>query len=259
MSYKNLAEQIRSIGGASVVGHVGQSQQFPFYMIKRGTGLKVLLLGGVHGDEPAGPHAIVEFFRYHSGEYESKFEFTAFPCVNPQGYDLFIRGTNPDDDNPQGQINLNREFKKDTAAPEIKLVLPLLEQYIFAMDHHETWPESTRVGTQEPDGEDPSEFYLWEFCRDHSLRVGRKIVENVQRAGLPICEWEKIYGDKNNGGVIWYPEDCGTPCYSSGTSDVFLTSNHTSQAFTIETPRGLELERRVLAHITSLKTVLDVK
>ena len=93
-SYLDLTREIESIEGSGVIGHIKSGRsEFPFYMIKRGKGdKKVLLSGAVHGDEPAGTRAILEFFRYHSWEYENGVEFTAFPCVDPHGYRHNVRG-----------------------------------------------------------------------------------------------------------------------------------------------------------------------
>lgn len=251
MNYSQIAKQIESIDGAKKIGQAGSLHEpYDLYQIVRGSGRKVLFSGVVHGDEPAGAYAIIDFFQNHAREFEKEFEFTAFPCVNPHGFCHFTRG------NAQN-LNLNREFKRDTTATETQLIMPLLREYFFSMDLHETWPESTKIGVDEPNGADPAEFYLWEICENIALRVGDKIVKNVEHAGLPVCKWSKIYGDKNNEGVIWYPEDCGTGCYMSGTSfDSYLAANHTKQAFTIETPRNWPLEKRILAHIVSIKTAL---
>ena len=157
-------------------------------------------------------------------------------------------------------MNINRQFRDRTGSPEVRLIRPLLERYDFAMDLHEDWPVWKRPPNkkEEPEGNAPEEFYLWEFCKDKSRRVGGKIVDKVERAGIEVCKNEIIYGDKNNGGVIWYPEDCGTACYAAGTSfDWFLIDKkHTKQSFVIETIRDWSIEKRVLAHIIALKTAL---
>lgn len=255
MNYDEVSRRISLLEGAFVVGHVGSEVgQYPLYCIKRGGGKKVFLSGGIHGDEPAGMYAILTFFEKYAHQYEHRFAFTAFPCLNPWGLQLNTRS------NAQNQ-NLNREFKDNTSAKEIQLILPLLETYIFAMDFHETALDFVRIDDSEPKGKTPDTFHLWEVCENKRLRVGRKIVENIEKAGFPVCKWPTIYGDKNNGGVIWYPEGCGTPCYLEGTAcDSFLVNrHHTSQSFTIETPSGWKLKRRVAAHLISLKTVLREK
>ena len=252
MNYIQIAKKIESIDGARVIGLVGSSaEQYDLFQINRGKGRKVLLAGGVHGDEPAGVHAIIDFFQYHAYQFENDFEFTAFPCVNPWGFQHFTWHN-------AANLDLNREFSDKTTAKEIRLIMPLLKTYVFSMDLHETWSEATRTRDYEPKGQDSDEFYLWEICEDTAIRVGDKIVRNVERVGLPICKWPKIYGDKNNGGVIWYPEDCGTDCYAAENAfDSYSAAHHTRQAFTIETPIVCSLEKRILAHIISIKTALE--
>ncbi len=250
MNYKKIADRIDGIYGSKQIGII--DDKYPFYIINSGVGQKkVLISGGVHGDEPAGVYAVIDFFENHAKPYLSDFEFTAFPCVNPYGFENCARG------NSQG-LNLNREFKIDTIADENRLIIPKLEKYLFFMDFHETMREFEMVG-EEPIGTDYDEFYLWEICKNHDQRIGLDIVRNVEKAGLKVCKETVIFGDRNNGGVIWYPEDAGTPCYAlDSVFDSYMESNHTSQAFTIETPRDAwTLEKRVLAHIISLRTALD--
>ena len=100
---------------------------------------------------------------------------------------------------------------------------------------------------------------MWEICENKGKRVGKKVIEKIEQEGMAVCKWPEIYGDKNNGGVIWYPEDCKAKCYATGTAfDSFLEKNgHTKQSFTTETFTGWPLEDRVFAHITSLMAVLD--
>jgi len=252
--YSLIANELASQEGCTTLGFVGGvGEKYPLYQIKRGRGKNVLISGGVHGDEPAGVYAILQFLKKGIQKYEDKFAFTIIPCVNPYGFVHFTRL------NAQ-KLNINREFKSDACAEETRLIIASLEsEYEFTMDFHETWPEPT-FEIDEPAEEHPSAFYLWEICDDKTLRVGHDVVKNIERRGLSVCKWPRIYGDTNHGGVIWYPEGCGTPCYAAGTSfDTYLHANHTKQAFTIETPRGWKLEDRILAHSTSLETVLEKK
>jgi hypothetical protein len=254
VSYAKLSRRIASLCSAKIIGYVGtEDARFPFYCLKKGRGKKVLLLGSVHGDEPAGAEAITHFFEEEVFQFENDFQFTAFPCVNPWGYEHFSRY------NGSG-LNINREFKIESPSEEIRLMQPHLDKYVAAIDFHETMRDWQQGVGNEPDGQDPEEFYLWEICADRALRAGRKIVSNVEAAGYSVCKWPKIYGDKNNDGVIWYPEDCGTPCYAAGTaSDSFLAEHHTPHAFTIETYRGLPIQDRVAIDMIVLRTILESK
>jgi len=253
--YLKIVKEIETIPNHKIIGYTGENKEFPFFMIRAGKGnKKVLISGGVHGDEPAGVFAVIEFFKNHLKDYENNFEFIAFPCVNPFGIENDRR------DNFQG-LNLNREFSQKSNALETRLILNEIKDmnFLFTMDFHESWSNATRVeGSLEPEGEDPHEFYFWEICADKSRRVGNKILENIAKEGIEICKWEKVYGDINNSGVIWYPEGNGTPAYAiDSVFDSHMAKFYTSQAFTIETARGWDMEKRVKAHLISLMTVLD--
>lgn len=252
-NYNLIAKELASQKGCTTLGFVGsRDEKYPLFQIKRGLGKKVLISGGVHGDEPAGVYAILHFLKKDIQKYEDKFAFTIFPCVNPYG---FVKSTRRNAQN----LNINRQFKAESAAEEVNLILAQLEEYEFTMDFHETWPEAVN-DPEDPPEEHPSEFYLWEICEDKKLRVGLEIIKNIEKKGLAVCKWPTIYSDTNNGGVIWCPENCHTASYAAGTAfDAYLQSNYTKQAFTIETPSGWKLKDRISAHITSLKTVLKKK
>jgi hypothetical protein len=155
-------------------------------------------------------------------------------------------------------LNLNREFKENSEAIEINLIKPHLESYVVHLDLHETWSTYTDKRDQALNEISPDEFFLWETCENKNLRFGNKIIEAVEKKGISICKWDKIYDDINVNGVISYPEDCGTECYAKGTSfDAYINGKHTPQSFTIETPLFEDLEYRVKANIETIKTSLN--
>ncbi|PIN89065.1 hypothetical protein COU57_06705 [Candidatus Pacearchaeota archaeon CG10_big_fil_rev_8_21_14_0_10_32_14] len=253
MNIDNLLQRIEKTPSSRVIGEVGsKKEKYPLYKLKHGTGKKVLLSGVLHGDEVSGVHSILKFFNGKIKEYENDFEFTAFPIVNPWGYVHQSRRN-------AYKLNINREFKRDSNCEETKLIMPELEQYIFSMDFHEDF-DAPSEGTDEPQGKAPSEFYLWEVCRQKPLRIGKKIIKNLEEEGISVCKWPKIYGDKNDGGVISYPENCGTSCYASDSIfESYLEKYHTPLSFTIETIQSSPLSLRVKADLISLKTVLDAR
>lgn len=266
--YAGLEEEIASLEGASVIGTVhAPDRDYPFYQVRRGNGTrKVLLSGCVHGNEQSGAHAIIAFFRGPVEAYLDSFEFIAYPCVSPFGFEHYLLegGDGPDSYTRYDSdgLNINREFYAESQCQEARLILDSLDgRYLFTMDFHETdtdEEEALEGMENEPQGPAPGEFYLYEVCEDISKRVGHRIIENVEKAGIPVCTWPKISGDTNSGGVIYYPEGCGAACYASGTSfDCYLAENRTEQAFTIEVMRGWPMEERIRADLIALTTVLD--
>jgi hypothetical protein len=115
------------------------------------------------------------------------------------------------------------------------------------------------VGKNEPVGDDPDEFFLWENCGDHNRRLGRDVVMQVEMAGHAVCKWPTIYDDINSGGVIWYPEGARSDCYKEcDSSDAFFVRyGYTQQAFTIETPRKEELFNRTEMNTIALRTIFE--
>lgn len=76
---------------------------------------RVLITGGVHGDEPAGVEAVLQFLEQSVADYVRHFHFVVIPCVNPSGYEANTR------DNGSGE-DINRYveqwcYRVDDASP----------------------------------------------------------------------------------------------------------------------------------------------
>lgn len=212
----------------------------------------VLLTAGLHGDEPAGVYALLDFLNLHVHDYLGMFRFHVYPCINPSGFEI---GTTENISN----INLNREFKLPVSgAEETKLMMQYLaqgpENYLFTMDMHETGEN------EDPESkENPKEYFIYEICPDPQKRVGDKIISALECDEVPICRWPTISEDINCNGVIWYPEGANNEEYLEGTClDCFLVANdYTEQAFTTESVLNNPLESRVRVQLISLFTALD--
>ncbi|MFT3831480.1 MAG: DUF2817 domain-containing protein [Opitutaceae bacterium] len=82
-----------------------------------GDRLKLGLFAGIHGDEPAGGWALLDFAASLLAEptLGEGFEFVLYPCINPTGLNLGTRF------NSAG-LDLNREFWRASAQPEVRLL-----------------------------------------------------------------------------------------------------------------------------------------
>ena len=222
---------------------------------RQNTDLKdILISAGVHGEEPAGVYALLRFLKEDVCDFLGSYRFLIFPCVNPFGFEHGYRF------NPEG-VDINREFKKDTSCREANRVMDLLSRksrkFVCTIDLHETDQNWNDEGFSASDN--PQTFYMWETASNKSIRIGNKIIKEVMK-WAPVCGWPKIYGDINNGGVIWYPEGCGNQTYAQGTTlDAFLNANYTPQSFTTETPCVWDLWKRVATNMVALKTILELK
>lgn len=82
-----------------------------------GDRFKLGFFAGIHGDEPAGGWALLDFAEALLAQPElgEGFEFNFYPCINPTG---LVRGTRF---NAAG-LDLNREFWSGSAQPEVRLL-----------------------------------------------------------------------------------------------------------------------------------------
>ena len=214
----------------------------------------VLISSGVHGEEPAGVYTLLRFLEDGILDFLGDYRFLIFPCINPFGFEYGYRF------NPDG-IDVNRQFKHDTdcheAAKVMRILSRLARRFAFTVDLHETDPNWADEGF--PASDNPETFYMWETCADKSIRIGDKVIDEVKKTA-EVCDWAKIYEDTNHGGVIWYPEGCGNPVYAQGTTlDAYLNANYTPQSFTLETPCGWEMDRRVAVNLAAVRTILELK
>src|SRR5271154_2402230 len=99
----------------------GERYELPRYLFvgPRGgdTPIRIGIFAGIHGDEPEGVHAIVQFIKL----LESKPELAAgyylsfYPVCNPTGFEDATRFSRSGKD-------LNREFWKNSSEPEVRLL-----------------------------------------------------------------------------------------------------------------------------------------
>ncbi len=216
----------------------------------------ILLSGLVHGDEPAGGLAIIRFLEERVTSYLKYFNFHCYPCVNPSGFETRRREN-------MLHVNLNRDFSNASDSQEVRLILEALRQgppvYAATIDLHECDQNAIDPKEDYLPADNPSEFWMWETATLASgLRIGEKVINDMNCSGIPVCRWPKIYGDMNNSGVIWYPEGNDNKFYVAGTSfDGYLYNHYTNHSFTLETPTHWLLERRIDTHVRAICSILD--
>lgn len=229
--------------------------RYPLYLLAttpRGEGnAAVLLSGGVHGDEPAGVHACLDFLEYSAPAFADVFDFYVLPCINPTGYERVTAETASGDD-------VNRGFEPDTKVPECGAVQSWLVRaglrFRVAFDLHEIAPYWEGEGFTAADN--PRACYLYETVTDDSERLGRRMIDDLGPGG-DVCDWPTIYGDINDGGVVAYPDGMRNPIYAKQTTlDGYLNGRVTGHSFTLETPLTLPIEGRVAIHLRWLETAL---
>jgi len=118
------------------------------------------------------------------------------------------------------------------------------------MDLHEVMPTYCGEGFVEADN--PRACYLYECQHEARRRLGHEMIAALP-AETEVCDWQEIYHDKGDGGVVFYPEACANKIYGQNTTfDAFLNGRYTNHSFTTETPTGWNLEKRVATQLTWL-------
>ncbi len=139
---------------------------------------KIALLSGLHGNEPAGPHAILDYLL--SGKTNDEINLFVMPLLNPHGFNRFIRkdGNNTD---------MNRQWNESSRKLIRRLKkLFLMKKFDMVISLHE----------------DPSVdgFYVYggRYIKGKNLKSIADIIRNYMK---PIKDGE-IYGDPVYDGVV---------------------------------------------------------
>jgi protein MpaA len=99
----------------------GKAYELPRYLFVGPSGgdapIHVGIFGGIHGDEPEGSRAIVQFIRLLEAKPElaTGYCLSFYPVCNPTGFEDGTRFS-------RGGKDLNREFWKNSSEPEVRLL-----------------------------------------------------------------------------------------------------------------------------------------
>ncbi|MFH0752417.1 MAG: succinylglutamate desuccinylase/aspartoacylase family protein [archaeon] len=223
--YSTIVQAVESLDNCTLVSIIGEVKCdffYPLYRLIAGNDdgnpkSNVLISGGIHGTEPAGVHAVLEFLEKHAQKYTNDFRFFAYPCINPWGF------VNNNYFNYREQ-EINNLFYRKSKTKEGRIVQGCLlddgVDYLFTMDFHED--RST---------------YLLESCSDSENLFADYIIQAFKENGI---QYQECQDD-----------------YISGMSfDDYLYKYYTDHAFTIESNLERDLKSRVKTHIIALETAL---
>lgn len=216
--------------------HAKQNINWPVYQIHLASSARiprrVLITGGMHGDEPAGVEAVLQFLERDNTTLLKNFSFLVIPCINPYGYVHNTRET-------LDGIDINRAFETEDV-PEVAIVKKALgqTQFSLAIDFHEDY--------------DATGFYLYEGKRDEKY-IGPRLAAAAKAIG-PL--------DPDDPGED--APDLAEGVYKVATSwgtqglTPYLLHFHSEHVIISETPTVWQLEQRVALHLTILDTALDL-
>jgi hypothetical protein len=183
----------------------------------------VYVSSGIHGDEPAGPLAILELLR--DSAWCERASTWIVPCLNPAGFTCNRR------ENPQG-VDLNRDYL-NPRTPEILAHVQWLDrqpEFDLTLCLHEDW---------ESNG-----FYVYELNSSPHPSLAPRIVEAVAEV-CPVDYAEVIEGRPARGGII-RPTDDAT-ARRDWPEAFYLTTHKTRLSYTLEAPSDFDLSIRIAA------------
>ena len=233
-NYAEITERLKHLDVP--IELLGTAHDYPIYQIHLASSVDtpkhVLITGGMHGDEPAGVEAVLQFLERDNTALLKNFSFLVIPCINPHGYVHNTRET-------LDGIDINRAFETENVA-EVAIVKKALgkTQFSLAIDFHEDY--------------DATGFYLYEGKQDEKY-IGPRLVATAKAVG-PL--------DPDDPGED--APDIAEGVYKVATSwgnqglTPYLLHFHSEHVIISETPTVWQLEQRAALHLTILDTALNI-
>lgn len=228
-------------GAGFRTGTFGQEEglSLPFAVRAPAPGAPWLYLStGIHGDEPAGPLALLA--AVEKNLLPARAGVVAFPLLNPEGLRANTR------EHPQ-YGDLNRDYIA-LSSPHVRAHLACLKKlglrYDLAVCLHEDWESAG--------------YYVYEHVERGKPGLGRAILD----AAEPICglDLAPVIEDRpadrglisSRPGTV-KPEDLG----GGWAEALYLGEGLCPDVYTVEAPSARDLDTRVNAHLAALKVVAD--
>lgn len=196
---------------------------------------RVYLSAGIHGDEPAGPLAVLALLR--EDHWPAGAALWLSPCLNPSGFALNRRENS-------GGIDLNRDYRHLESAEVRAHVqwLGLQPDFDLVLCLHEDW---------ESHG-----FYLYEINPDDRPSLAEHIIDTVA-AACPVDPSPVIEKWPAHNGII--RPALNPPDRPRWPEALYLVSqNKTRLSYTFEAPSDFPLPVRVGALVAAVRAALDL-
>ncbi len=195
----------------------------------------IYLSAGIHGDEPAGPMAMLELLE--EGFFDDRASWTLCPLLNPSGLEMATR------ENADG-LDLNRDYFERGSAEISAHALWLEGQKApdLFLSLHEDW-ESTG-------------FYLYEINVHDRHSFALQVLDRVADI-LPI-EPNAVVDDHETRelGWIYHPVEPDMPDH--WPEAIFVAKHGCPLSFTLETPSSLDLRKRIDAHKVAVREAVKL-
>ena len=233
--YTCFTERLESLNSSHTqIETVGVVDGYPIHRVslEAGQGVKksILITGGIHGDEPAGPASVLCFLERDNTHLLQRFKFLILPCINPYGY---VHNTR---ENKRG-LDLNRLFE-ETGVAEVDLVKETIggQRFDFCIDFHEDW---------EAEG-----VYLYEAQRNERW-IGPEITRQIEKIGR--IDGEAGENDLPIADGVFQVD----PAWGDAGLVSYLFHFSVDHVMICETPTSWPLDQRTAAHLTALDAALE--
>ncbi|MGI8435488.1 MAG: M14 family metallopeptidase [Chthoniobacterales bacterium] len=232
--YRFLVRRWRAL--ARAVGQplqlLSAASEFPVYVLRTAVAPHpgtIYLSAGIHGDEPAGPAALIEWAEKNMEPLRSR-PFFLLSCLNPWGLLHNCR------DDEAGR-DLNRTFADKRPPAVVRELLRLIEGERFALSLtlHEDY--------------DANGFYVYEVMRQPPF-WGEKLLRKV-RPLIAIDSRARIDRRRAFAGLVrrqFKPQR-----FPAMPESIYLHRRHSYRTFTTETPSEFALEQRIAAHVAAIE------
>lgn len=199
-----------------------------------GSGPRVYISAGMHGDEPAGPLALLRLLE--EDFFGSGIHWLLGPALNPDGLSAGTRG------NGAG-IDLNRDYLT-RQTPEVRAHAGWLETMpppdLF-ISLHEDW--------------ETCGFYLYEINLGPDIPQRAQAILDAVRPWFPPQPGPDIDGHQpRTDGWIYHEAEADEP--TGWPEAIFLANHGCPLSFTFETPSQAALDHRVAAHVSAVRAAV---
>ena len=236
--YADIVQRIEALAADDTeIQELAQIGDYPVFSVERGHRSDrptVLLMGGTHGDEPAGVESVLHFLESGCDTWLRQLNFAAIPCLNPHGYVHDTRHNAQD-------VDVNWSYARDDV-PEVQVIRRFVagRRFAFVFDCHEDW-------------ESPG-YYIYELRRGAPV-VGAEVTRRVS-ALCPLNTSSKIEGLSAENGLI-APDPREEVARRAAGIPLVMFFEHTDHLLTSESPTERDMDTRVQAHMTALETVIE--
>lgn len=234
--YTCFTERLESLNSSHTrIETVGVVDDYPIYRVvlasDPGVDKNILIAGGIHGDEPAGPASILRFLERDNAHLLQRFKFLILPCINPYGY---VHNTR---ENKEG-LDLNRSFG-ETGIAELDIVKEVIEgqRFNFCIDFHEDW-EAKGV-------------YFYEAQRNEQW-IGPEITRQIEKIG-PV-DGEMGESDLPIADGVFRVD----PAWGDVGFAPYVFRFNADHVMTCETPTSWHMDQRTAAHLAALDAALSI-